>query len=148
MGRGNPAQLVALNGSSVVLKDINDEIVANGMKKIEALTSEGVSKEVIARTEAEAALRNITPTSEWEPLVGADLVIEAVVEREDVKREVFRQLAERLKHGPVLASNTSGAVGGATGGSGPAPRARRRAALLQPRSPDATGGSGSRAINR
>jgi 3-hydroxyacyl-CoA dehydrogenase/enoyl-CoA hydratase/3-hydroxybutyryl-CoA epimerase len=106
MGAGI-AQLVALSGLPVVLKDINDEIVASGMKKIEALTSEGVSKGALTRAEAEAAVRNITPTSQWEPLVGADLVIEAVVEREDVKRSVFQELGERLKHGPVLASNTS-----------------------------------------
>jgi 3-hydroxyacyl-CoA dehydrogenase/enoyl-CoA hydratase/3-hydroxybutyryl-CoA epimerase len=106
MGAGI-AQLVALSGFPVVLKDINDELVASGMKKIEGLTQDAVHKGALAPAEAETALRGITPTSSWEPLVGADLVIEAVVEREDVKREVFHQLAEQLQHAPVLASNTS-----------------------------------------
>lgn len=106
MGAGI-AQLVALNGISVVLKDIDDEIVANGMKRIEALTTEAVTKGVLSRAEAEATVRSITPTSDWEPLANVDLVIEAVVEREDVKRAVFGQLAERVGHATVLASNTS-----------------------------------------
>ena len=106
MGAGI-AQLVAFNGIPVVVKDINDEIVANGMKKIESLTSEAASKGVLARDAADALLRSVTPTSQWEPLAGSDLVIEAVVEREDVKRDVFRQLAERLPASAVLASNTS-----------------------------------------
>ncbi len=106
MGAGI-AQLVALNGIPVAMKDINNEIVASGMKKIEALTSEAASKNVLSRSEADAALRNVTPTSEWGPLADADLVIEAVIEREDVKRAVFRQLAEQLGDSTVLASNTS-----------------------------------------
>jgi 3-hydroxyacyl-CoA dehydrogenase / enoyl-CoA hydratase / 3-hydroxybutyryl-CoA epimerase len=106
MGAGI-AQLVAFNGIPVVVKDINDEIVASGMKKIESLTSEAASKGVLSRDAADALVRNVTPTSQWEPLAGSDLVIEAVVEREDVKREVFRQLAERLGPSAVLASNTS-----------------------------------------
>ena len=106
MGAGI-AQLVALNGIPVVVKDINDEIVAGGMKKIESLTRKAVSKGALSRDAGDALLRNVTPTSQWEPIAGTDLVIEAVVEREDVKREVFRQLAERLGPSAILASNTS-----------------------------------------
>jgi 3-hydroxyacyl-CoA dehydrogenase/enoyl-CoA hydratase/3-hydroxybutyryl-CoA epimerase len=106
MGAGI-AQLVALNGIPVVVKDVNDEIVASGMKKIELLTTKAANKGVLSRDAAESLLRNVTPTSAWEPLAGAGLVIEAVVEREDVKRDVFRQLAERLGPSAVLATNTS-----------------------------------------
>jgi 3-hydroxyacyl-CoA dehydrogenase/enoyl-CoA hydratase/3-hydroxybutyryl-CoA epimerase len=106
MGAGI-AQLLAVNGIPVVLKDINNEIVAAGMKRIEALTDEAAKKGVLSRGEVESALRAITPTSTWEPLADADLVIEAVVERIQVKRDVFRELASRLPAGTVLASNTS-----------------------------------------
>src|SRR5262249_20305139 len=64
-------------------------------------------KGVISREAAGAALRNVTATSEWGPLAGADVAVEAVVEREDVKREVFRRLAEVLGDSAVLATNTS-----------------------------------------
>jgi 3-hydroxyacyl-CoA dehydrogenase/enoyl-CoA hydratase/3-hydroxybutyryl-CoA epimerase len=106
MGAGI-AQLAALNGIPVVVKDINDEIVAGGMKKIESLTNEAATKGVLTRDAAAALLRSVTSTSRWEPLAGSGIVIEAVVEREDVKREVFRQLAEQLGPSAVLASNTS-----------------------------------------
>jgi 3-hydroxyacyl-CoA dehydrogenase/enoyl-CoA hydratase/3-hydroxybutyryl-CoA epimerase len=106
MGAGI-AQLLALNGIPVVLKDINDQIAALGQEKIKSLTSDAAAKGVISRSEAEAVLNSVTTTSEWEPLRDADLAIEAVVEREDIKREVFRQLAEKLAPTAVLASNTS-----------------------------------------
>ncbi|HEV3386939.1 MAG TPA: 3-hydroxyacyl-CoA dehydrogenase NAD-binding domain-containing protein [Gemmata sp.] len=106
MGAGI-AQLLAFNGISVVLKDVNDQITAAGKKKVETLTADAVAKGAISRGEAEAVLKNVTATSEWGPLTDADLVIEAVVEREDIKREVFRQLAEKLTPNAVLASNTS-----------------------------------------
>jgi 3-hydroxyacyl-CoA dehydrogenase / enoyl-CoA hydratase / 3-hydroxybutyryl-CoA epimerase len=106
MGAGI-AQLLAVNGTPVVLKEINDDLVKAGMKKIETLTNEAAAKGVITRADAEKALGAIVPTSEWGPLDGADLAIEAVVEREDVKRDVFKQLAEKLGSGAVLASNTS-----------------------------------------
>jgi 3-hydroxyacyl-CoA dehydrogenase/enoyl-CoA hydratase/3-hydroxybutyryl-CoA epimerase len=106
MGAGI-AQLLAFNKIPVVLKDLNAEIVAGGMKKIADLTSDAAKKGLLTRDEAEAVLRNVTPTPDWQPLSDADLVIEAVVEREDIKKDVFRQLAERLAPTAVLASNTS-----------------------------------------
>ncbi|MBY0513555.1 MAG: enoyl-CoA hydratase/isomerase family protein, partial [Gemmataceae bacterium] len=106
MGAGI-AQLLAVHKTPAVLKDLNAEIVAGGMKKVEELTADAAKKGVFSRDEAEAVVRSVTPTPDWPPLADADLVIEAVVEREDVKKDVFRQLAERLAPTAVLASNTS-----------------------------------------
>jgi 3-hydroxyacyl-CoA dehydrogenase/enoyl-CoA hydratase/3-hydroxybutyryl-CoA epimerase len=106
MGAGI-AQLLAVNGVSVVLKDINAELVAAGMKRVESLTGEAVEKGVLSRDEAAAVERKVTPTAAWEPLAGSDLVIEAVLEREDIKRDVFRELGTRVPESAVLASNTS-----------------------------------------
>jgi 3-hydroxyacyl-CoA dehydrogenase / enoyl-CoA hydratase / 3-hydroxybutyryl-CoA epimerase len=106
MGAGI-AQLLALNKISVVLKDINAEIVAAGKKRIDDLTADAAKKGAISPEEAAAASANITATHEWEPLAGAELAIEAVVEREDIKRSVFKELASRLGPDAVLASNTS-----------------------------------------
>ena len=89
-------------------------------------------------------MRNITATSNWEPLAGTDLVIEAVIEREDIKREVFRQLAERLRPNAVLASNTSALSITRIAETTPHPEPRRWTTLLQPRSPHAPGGSGTK----
>jgi 3-hydroxyacyl-CoA dehydrogenase/enoyl-CoA hydratase/3-hydroxybutyryl-CoA epimerase len=107
MGAGI-AQLLAFNGIPVVLKDVSDEIVAGGVKRIETLTGEAVSKGLLSPDEASALVRRVTPAgTDWSPLADADLVIEAVVEREEIKREVFRQLGDRLSPAAVLASNTS-----------------------------------------
>jgi 3-hydroxyacyl-CoA dehydrogenase/enoyl-CoA hydratase/3-hydroxybutyryl-CoA epimerase len=106
MGAGI-AQLLAFNGIPVVLKDINDPIAQGGRKKVEALTAEAVKKGVLPAAEGEAVVGRVTATSDWAPLADCDLAIEAVLEREDIKREVFRQLAEKLPPAAVLASNTS-----------------------------------------
>lgn len=106
MGAGI-AQLLAINGIPVILKDINDQIAEAGRKKVEALTADAAAKGVLSRAEAEAVVKSVTATSEWGPLSDVDLVIEAVVEREDIKRDVFGQLAGRLGPTAVLASNTS-----------------------------------------
>lgn len=106
MGAGI-AQLLAFNGIAVVLKDVNDEIANAGKKKVETLTSDAAAKGVLSRAEAEAVVNAVAATSSWEPMTDVDLVIEAVVERMDIKRQVFHQLAERLGGTAVLASNTS-----------------------------------------
>ena len=106
MGAGI-AQLLATNGIPVDLKEVNDDLVRAGMTKIEKLTSEAVRKGALTRDRADAALRAITPSTSWQPMAGVDLAIEAVVEVEDVKSDVFRKLAECLGPSAVLASNTS-----------------------------------------
>ena len=106
MGAGI-AQLLAVNGVSVVLKDVNGELTAAGMKRVESLTSEAAEKGALTRDEAAAVVRRVTPATAWEPLAGSDLVVEAVVERENVKRDLFRELGDRLPAPVVLASNTS-----------------------------------------
>jgi 3-hydroxyacyl-CoA dehydrogenase/enoyl-CoA hydratase/3-hydroxybutyryl-CoA epimerase len=106
MGAGI-AQLLAFNGIPVVLKDINEQIAAAGRAKVAALTADAAKKGVLSRDEAEAVVDRVTASSDWAALTQADLVIEAVVEREDIKRDVFRQLAERLSPTAVFASNTS-----------------------------------------
>jgi 3-hydroxyacyl-CoA dehydrogenase/enoyl-CoA hydratase/3-hydroxybutyryl-CoA epimerase len=106
MGAGI-TQLLAINGVAVVLKDIDAEIAESGRKKVEKLTNDAAAKGVLAPDEAAAVLGRVTATAAWEPLADADLVIEAVVEREDVKRDVFRELSARLGPDAVFASNTS-----------------------------------------
>jgi 3-hydroxyacyl-CoA dehydrogenase/enoyl-CoA hydratase/3-hydroxybutyryl-CoA epimerase len=106
MGSGI-AQLAALSGYDVVLKELNAELAAAGMKRVESLMDEAVRKGVMRSDEARARLGAITPTTEWEPIQNADLAIEAVVEREGVKREIFTQLGQRLRPEAILATNTS-----------------------------------------
>jgi len=106
MGSGI-AQLAALSGYEVVLKELTPELAQAGMKRIEELTVDAVKKGIVSRSEAEARLRTVTHTSEWGPLQNADLVIEAVVERDDVKRALFSELGRQLPPEAILTTNTS-----------------------------------------
>ncbi len=106
MGAGI-AQLAATSGFQVILKDIDEATVQKGMQQITSLTEKGVKKGALKRQDADKALAAITPTSEMEPVTKADLVIEAIVERMDVKQKVFRELDEQLPAHVLLVSNTS-----------------------------------------
>jgi 3-hydroxyacyl-CoA dehydrogenase/enoyl-CoA hydratase/3-hydroxybutyryl-CoA epimerase len=106
MGAGI-AQLLAVNGTPVVLKEINPELAAAGKERVEKLTRDAAAKGVFSSAEGEAILGRITSTADAAALAGCELAIEAVVEREDIKRSVFKDLAERLGTNAVLATNTS-----------------------------------------
>ncbi|AMV19988.1 3-hydroxyacyl-CoA dehydrogenase NAD-binding domain-containing protein [Planctomyces sp. SH-PL14] len=118
MGSGI-AQLAATQGCSVWLMDLNDDLVAAGMKKIEALTEQAVRKNVLTAADAEKALKSITPTTEMESFAHADLVIEAVLEKMEIKQQAFRKLDTLLPPESLIASNTSalsiGEIGSVTG---------------------------------
>ncbi|MGH7200619.1 MAG: 3-hydroxyacyl-CoA dehydrogenase NAD-binding domain-containing protein, partial [Planctomycetaceae bacterium] len=101
------AQLAAYQGFEVVVKEIDDAALQAGMERIRGLFDDAVTKKRLRREEADERLKHVTPTTDWEPLADADLVIEAVVERADIKHAVFRELDRRCKPETVFASNTS-----------------------------------------
>jgi 3-hydroxybutyryl-CoA dehydrogenase len=106
MGAGI-AQVAAAAGHDVVLRDVSTESLSRGLGSIEASYAKFVDKGRLARDDADAALARITTTTELDAAASADLVVEAVFERIDVKHEVFRELDRICKPGAVLASNTS-----------------------------------------
>ncbi|MFI1155507.1 3-hydroxyacyl-CoA dehydrogenase family protein [Streptomyces sioyaensis] len=106
MGSGI-AQVSAQAGWDVVLRDVTDEALARGKGGIEASYEKFVAKGKLAASDAEAALARITTTTDMEAAAEADVVVEAVFERIDVKREIFQTLDKLVKDEAVLASNTS-----------------------------------------
>ncbi|HVJ68359.1 MAG TPA: 3-hydroxyacyl-CoA dehydrogenase NAD-binding domain-containing protein [Caulifigura sp.] len=106
MGAGI-AQTAASQGCSVKLMDVNDEFLKKGMGRIEAVTQQAVKKRVISATDAERVLASITLTTAMSSIADADLVVEAVVERLDIKLQVFAELDRVLPEHVILASNTS-----------------------------------------
>lgn len=106
MGNGI-AQVCAASGYEVVMSDIEEEFVENGMDAIEESLGRFVSKERVSEAEAEAAKDRITATTDLADLEGCDLVIEAAVEKMGVKREIFADLEEITDEETVLATNTS-----------------------------------------
>lgn len=106
MGSGI-AQVSAVAGYDVVLRDITPEATARGMAGISASLEKFASKGKIAQADAEAALARITTTTDLGAAGEADIVVEAVFEDIEVKHAVFRELDKICKDGAVLGTNTS-----------------------------------------
>ncbi|CAM2067072.1 3-hydroxybutyryl-CoA dehydrogenase [Sulfidibacter corallicola] len=106
MGNGI-AHVFAQSGFVVVLQDIADDFLAKGMNTVSKNLQRGVDKDRITLDEKEQTLARITTTTDLEGLADCDLVIEAIVERLDVKLDLFKKLDALLKPGAIIASNTS-----------------------------------------
>ncbi|NEY33666.1 3-hydroxybutyryl-CoA dehydrogenase [Streptomyces sp. PRKS01-65] len=106
MGSGI-AQVSAQAGWDVVLRDVTDAALTRGTDGIKASFDKFVAKGKLAAGDAEAALARITPTTDLDAAADADVVVEAVFEKLDVKHEIFRALDKLVKDEAILASNTS-----------------------------------------
>ncbi len=106
MGNGI-AQVAAQAGLDVTLVDIAPAALDKGLAAIDKSLERLVAKGKLAAADREAARGRIRPAGSLEALAGADLVVEAVSERFEVKREVFRALDGIAPAGAILATNTS-----------------------------------------
>ncbi len=106
MGSGI-AQVSAVAGHEVILRDITDEAVAKGRGAIEASLARFAEKGALSPADAEAALARITGTTDLDGAAGADIVVEAIIEEVDLKAALFADLDRLAPAGAVLATNTS-----------------------------------------
>jgi 3-hydroxybutyryl-CoA dehydrogenase len=106
MGSGI-AQVSAQAGYEVTLRDVTDEALARGKDAIAASYQKFVAKEKMTAADAEAALARISTTTDLEAAADADIVVEAVFEKIEVKQEIFATLDKIVREDAVLASNTS-----------------------------------------
>ena len=106
MGAGI-AQWSSSRDVSVILRDINAEQVGKGMASIGQLYAQALKRHAFTKVEARAGLDRIFPATTEVPLANVDLVIEAAVERMDLKKQIFRRLDEQVGPNTILASNTS-----------------------------------------
>lgn len=107
MGHGI-AHVAALAGFEVVMRDLEEEFLAAAMKKISANLEKGVARGKVTPEDRDAALARLsTSTSVRKACEGAQLVIEAVPESIDLKREIFAAVVEAAPAGAILATNTS-----------------------------------------
>lgn len=107
MGSGI-AQAAAEAGYSVIMRDIKDDFVYRGMSAINKNMGKAVDKGKKTKEEAEEIVGRISGTTNLDDLSEADLVIEAVIENMELKKELYRDLDRICKPEAVLASNTSG----------------------------------------
>ncbi|AUG49356.1 3-hydroxybutyryl-CoA dehydrogenase [Haloarcula taiwanensis] len=107
MGHGI-AQVSAMASHDVFLRDIEADIVDDGLAAIESNLEEGIAREKVSEPTAEAALDRLTGTTSLEEAVtGADLVVEAVPEDMDIKHETLTEVESHVDPATLIASNTS-----------------------------------------
>jgi len=106
MGAGI-AQWISSRGIKVLLKDIKPEFVAKGIASINKLYSDAVKKRVMTKSEAAAKLDGVTPITKSLPMKKVDLVVEAAIEKLDIKQNLFAELETLVRDDTILATNTS-----------------------------------------
>ena len=107
MGHGI-AQVSAMAGHNVVVRDIRKEFVDSGIEAIESNLDGGIERGKVTKSEKRAALANLSGTTDLRAAVeNANLVIEAVPEEASLKKDTFREIEEFASKDCTIASNTS-----------------------------------------
>ncbi len=106
MGSGI-AQVAAQSGYKVHLNDISQDLVDKGLAGISAGLERMVKKEKISPEEKAGVMERIQPAVELAPAAECDLVIEAAIEKMEIKAEIFKKLDQTAPSHAILASNTS-----------------------------------------
>lgn len=107
MGNGI-AQVAAMAGYQVILRDLDVVLVQSGIRSIEKNSQRAVKKGEIDEEGYNTILDRIKPTIALEELAKVDLVIEAIIEKMDIKKTLFKELDSICKPSTIFASNTSG----------------------------------------
>ncbi|MEP6466316.1 MAG: 3-hydroxyacyl-CoA dehydrogenase NAD-binding domain-containing protein, partial [Parafilimonas sp.] len=105
MGSGM-AQIAAQNGFAVIQFDVNEEMLLKSKSSISNSLQKLVAKQKISTEEKEEILQRISFTSEKNNCI-ADVIIEAVVERKEIKQHLFDELALLNNETTIFATNTS-----------------------------------------
>ncbi|NIL56988.1 3-hydroxyacyl-CoA dehydrogenase family protein [Salinispora arenicola] len=106
MGSGI-AQVAAQAGWQVTLRDLDDAATKRGLDGIRRSLEKFAEKGKISSADAEATIGRITPTTDLAAAADADIVVEAVFEKLELKQEIFRALDKICNSDAVLATNTS-----------------------------------------
>ncbi|MDA8211737.1 MAG: 3-hydroxybutyryl-CoA dehydrogenase [Clostridia bacterium] len=107
MGNGI-AQIAAEAGYQVIMRDIEEGFVQRGLSTINKNLQRAVMKGKLEEGAAREILGRIRGTVNLNDLAEADVIIEAIIERMDLKKALFKELDAVCKDSAVLASNTSG----------------------------------------
>ena len=106
MGSGI-AEVCAKSGYETVVREVSDELAAKGVGRIESSLAKAVDRGKLAAADRDAARGRLSATTKVEDLAGCDLVIEAVVENLEAKKELFRELDGLCRDATIFCSNTS-----------------------------------------
>lgn len=106
MGAGI-AQIAAARGYSVILRDIKQELCESAIAGIKGGLDKRVAKGKATAEEVDATMKNISVTTAMEALKDCDMIIEAIVERLDIKQTVFQELSSLCREDCIFCTNTS-----------------------------------------
>ncbi len=106
MGAGI-AQVAAAGGLEVVMRDVDQKFVDKGLETINKSLDRFVKKEKITEAQKAEILSNITATTSIDEAADCGLIIEAITENLDLKKELFKSLDQVCANGTIFASNTS-----------------------------------------
>ena len=106
MGSGI-AQVCAQSGYRTIVRDVAPDLVDEGLQRIDRFLADGITRGKMVPEDKKRTLENLTGTTRVEDLADCDIVIEAIIENIEVKREMFAVLDATVGAEAILASNTS-----------------------------------------
>ena len=107
MGHGIAQVMSHMGGLNVIIQDVNEAALEKASTNITRSLEKFVSKDQLSNNEKEAILSRLQFSNNLDALANADLVVEAIVENEATKKELFQKLDQLTKPTAILASNTS-----------------------------------------
>jgi len=105
---GGIAQVAATAGYPVILVDVSQQFLDKGFNTIKSLLDKDVAKGKKTREDADKIISRIKTTINYEDLANVDFVFEAIIERTDIKAELYKKLDKICQPECVFATNTSG----------------------------------------
>ncbi|HEY5611882.1 MAG TPA: 3-hydroxyacyl-CoA dehydrogenase NAD-binding domain-containing protein [Thermoanaerobaculia bacterium] len=107
MGGGIAHAIVDKADINVRLKDVNWNALSSGLRGISKLWKKSVERKRMTRGEMERKLARVTTTTDWSGFAHVDIVLEAVLEKLEIKQQVLRELESIAKETAIFATNTS-----------------------------------------
>jgi 3-hydroxybutyryl-CoA dehydrogenase len=106
MGSGI-AQVCAASGYRTIVREVNNIYIDRGLARIRKFIDDGVAKGKVTAEARDQTLANLSGTTTFEALTECDLIVEAIVENADEKKQTYAVLEQVLPAATILVSNTS-----------------------------------------
>src|SRR5438309_2503447 len=101
------AQWLSSRGVSVILRDVGTEELTRGLAKIEKTYADAVKRGIMTEEKAKEGRARIVASSAPIEMRDVQIVIEAASEKLEIKKKIFRDIAQKAPHAAMLATNTS-----------------------------------------
>jgi 3-hydroxybutyryl-CoA dehydrogenase len=106
MGSGI-AEVAAKSGYETIVREVNDELAAKGLSRIESSMGRALEKGKLAAADRDAARGRLSTTTKMSDLAGCDIVVEAIIENLDLKKKTYAELDGICGPQTIFCSNTS-----------------------------------------